>query len=102
RAHLHTVVTSDGVRLRWFPFHLRYRAWRFDEIESAEPRRYRPLREYGGWGIRFGLGGRAYNVSGDLGVQRVLRSGRRILIGSRDPDALATAIRRGMDDAGRG
>lgn len=90
-----TEVTSSEVRVRLVPFN---RAWvRFpvDEIESAEARRYRPIREYLGWGIRWGPSGRAYNLNGDRGVQLVLTSSRRVLIGSGRADELETAIRGG-------
>jgi hypothetical protein len=60
---------------------------------SAEPRTYSPVLEFGGWGIRVGGGGMAYNVSGNEGVQLVLKSGRRVLIGTRQPDVLMSALR---------
>ncbi len=62
------------------------------EIKSCAPRTYRPLLEYGGWGIRWGPGGRAYNVSGNQGVQLVLQNGERVLIGSKQSEELARAI----------
>ena len=72
----------------------------FSEIESAELREYKPIREYGGWGIRYGFkNGWAYNVSGNRGVQLVLKDGKKILIGSQKPEELFSAIesRRGRD-----
>lgn len=62
-------------------------------------REYSPLGEYGDWGIRRGRGGRAYNVKGNRGVRLVLRTGKKVLIGSRYPERLITAIRAGT---GRG
>ena len=32
-------------------------------------RRYNALSEFGGWGIRFGSNGTAFNVSGNMGLQ---------------------------------
>lgn len=61
-------------------------------IVRAYPRVYDPIREYGGWGIRMGLRGRAFNMRGNNGVQLVLRSGTRLLIGSQRPEELAEAI----------
>src|SRR5688572_2922482 len=46
-------------------------------VVRAYARGYHPIREYGGWGIRIGGGGRAFNMRGDHGVQLVLRSGQR-------------------------
>ena len=58
-----------------------------------EARTYRPILEYGGWGIRYTMGrGWAYNVSGNQGVQLELASGKRILIGSQRAEELARAI----------
>lgn len=92
-ASLVTEVGEDGVRVRFRPFHRATR--RIDGIVSAQARRYGPLREYGGWGIRYGWGGgMAYNVSGDRGVQLEIREGKRLLIGSQRPEELEAAIRR--------
>lgn len=90
-ARVDTEAGGDGVRVRLFPF----RWWhiRPDEIASAEVRTYRPIREYGGWGLRYGPGGWAYNARGDRGVQLVLRDGRRVLIGSGRAEELLAAIR---------
>jgi hypothetical protein len=63
-------------------------------IARAYARRYHPLKEYGGWGIRNGREGRAFTLGGRDGVQLVLRSGTRVLIGSRQAEELASAIRR--------
>lgn len=91
---LETEVTAEGVRVRFFPIHLRHREWHWDQIESVELREYSPMLEYGGWGIRIGVRGWAYNVRGDEGVQLVLRSGQRILIGTQDGEAFMAAVAR--------
>ena len=62
------------------------------EIAVVELRRYGPIREFGGWGIR-GFGGRiAYNVRGNEGVELTLTDGRQVLIGSGRAEELAGAI----------
>jgi hypothetical protein len=67
----------------------------FDEIKHVEARTYNPIREYGGWGIRWGFGKkRAYNISGNQGVGLTLNNGENILIGSQNPDELARIISR--------
>lgn len=92
RARLDSEVTTEGIRIRFFPFHLRYREWRWDDIDSVEARTYSPLGEYGGWGIRRGRRGIAYNVRGDQGIQLVLRDGRCVLLGTQDPDGFMDAV----------
>lgn len=89
---LRTEVRSDGLYIRCIPFHSRPRRFEPRDLAESYVRRYRPILEYGGWGIRYGLKGRAYNVSGNHGVQLVLNDGKRILIGSSRPAELEAAI----------
>lgn len=62
------------------------------EIKTVEARTYQPIREFGGWGIRGRPGRRAYNVSGNQGVEMTLQDGRKIMIGSQKAEELALAI----------
>lgn len=91
-ARLVVEVRGDGLYFRYHPFHRRSHHIAFGEIEKAEARSYRPILEYGGWGIRWGRGGKAYNVKGNRGVQLELASGKRILFGSQKAEELAAAI----------
>ena len=93
-ARLVTEVRNDGIYIRFVPFHRDFHGFLWEEIESFEVRTYRPVLEYGGWGIRFGSGGRAYNVSGNRGLQLSLARWRpeHVLIGSQRPEELAMAI----------
>ena len=89
-----TVVSPAGVHFRFAPFHFSYRVLPPVYIRAYEARTYRPLVEYGGWGIRSGRGGDAYNVSGDRGVQFVLEGGKRILIGTQRAEEFVAALDR--------
>jgi hypothetical protein len=90
---LETEVRPDGIYFRFFPMQIHYKKLTPGELVDCYARQYRPILEYGGWGIRCGFrGGRAYNVSGDRGVQLVLGDGRQLLIGSQKSDQLAEAI----------
>lgn len=91
RMELDVRVEPDALHVRFWPF-IRRRL-PYPDIRSAEARAYSPLGEYGGWGIRYGRAGKAYNVSGSQGVQLALRSGERLLLGSQRADELAAAIR---------
>jgi hypothetical protein len=88
-----TEVRSDALYVQHYPLTRRH-CFPYGEIASCEARTYRPIREYGGWGVRYGLGGRgkAYNVSGNEGVQLVFASGKRLLIGSKRAGEVAQAI----------
>ncbi len=87
-----TEVRDNGIILSFAPFHWIIRKIRFMEVKQCEVRTYHPLREFGGWGIRFGCKGMAYNVSGDRGVQIELLNGKRLLIGSQRAEEFLRAI----------
>lgn len=83
-----TEVRQDGLYIRFYPFHFSYRRYPYESIASYKIRVYSPLKEYGGWGIRYGSKGRAYNVSGDRGVQLEFNDGKNLLIGSQKPEEM--------------
>jgi hypothetical protein len=90
---LQTEVRPDGLYVRFFPFHIHFKRFGREELSEYYARQYKPIREYGGWGIKCSLrNGKAYNVNGNWGVQLVLSNGKKLLIGSQKPDELAAAI----------
>lgn len=63
------------------------------DIVTAMAETYRPIREYGGWGVRGTRNGtRVYNMRGNEGVMITLRNGRRVLIGSQRAKELQQII----------
>ncbi len=89
---LQTEVTAQGLFIRFRPFHRKTRQIDLSGVTSVAAVQYRPAMEYGGWGIRRGRSGTAYNVTGDLGVRMDYENGYHLLIGTRHPDALKAAI----------
>jgi len=90
--NLTTEVRSDGLYYRFFPVHLSFHKIPLEDLKTYEVRTYSALKEYGGWGIRYGRKGKAYNVGGNRGVQLELSNGERILIGSQRPEELDEAL----------
>ena len=86
---LRTSVDTDGVRLVLRPIWRRFQPWA--EVESAVVEPYRWTR-FGGWGIRLGRGAIAYSVWGPHAVRLLLAGKRDLVIGTRDPKALAAAL----------
>ena len=82
---------EDALYVRFIP--LRTRRIPYASILRCEPCTYRPIREFGGWGIRWG-GQRswAYTMRGNRGVRLEFEGARRLLIGSQSPEELARAI----------
>jgi hypothetical protein len=91
-------VRRDALYYRFVPFHRSFHRIDYVDIDACEARTYRPIREYGGWGIRMSRTGKAYNVKGDRGVQLVFTDGRRLLLGSQQADELASAINGAKND----
>lgn len=89
---LQTEVARQGLFIRFRPIHRRTRQIDLGGVTAVNAVQYRPALEYGGWGIRWTRNGKAYNVSGDLGVRIDYENGRHLLIGTRHPDALKQAI----------
>lgn len=81
---LETEINELGVSYRFFPFHFNKKTIAWESIEKAYIRKYNPITEYGGWGFRLGLfgKGRAFNMSGNIGLQLELKNGNRLLIGT--------------------
>jgi Family of unknown function (DUF6141) len=87
-----TEVRADGLHIRFRGLWVN-RTIGYNEITLCEARTYRPIMEYGGWGVRWTFHkGKAYNVRGNRGVQLVLANGKFLLIGSQQADELAAAI----------
>ncbi len=87
-AELTTQIDREGIHYRFFPFHFKFHLIPREMIDKAEVVTYKPLRDYGGWGIRFGSKGKAYNVRGDKGLQLSLQNGRQILFGTQKEQEL--------------
>jgi hypothetical protein len=90
--NLKTEVLEDGLHIRFFPIHLSFHKIAIEDIKEFQARTYSPIKEYGGWGIRYGRNGKAYNVSGNRGVQLKLINGKQLLIGSQKPEELTEAL----------
>jgi len=88
-----TEVTPTDLRV-WFGWVPTYRrVVVIDAIQRVEVVSYRPLADYGGWGVRSGRDGeRVLNARGNRGVRLEFSDGSRLLIGSQRPEALAVAI----------
>ena len=94
---LETVVAEGGITVRFVPFHRAARLIDFAGIKSHAARKYNPILEYGGWGVRMGTRGDALNVSGNMGVQFVFNNGRRLLVGSAMAEQFDAAVTEAMD-----
>ncbi|MEO6819789.1 MAG: DUF6141 family protein [Ginsengibacter sp.] len=89
---LQTRIQNDGIYIRFFPFMLSYRHYAWHELSACYVRQYSPLAEFGGWGYRFGSGGKAFNISGNNGLQLDFVTKKRLLIGTQCPLELENTL----------
>jgi len=80
---LKTEIDEVGIHFQFRPFHFRKKTILWEQMESCSVRKYNPIMEYGGWGYRISLkNGKAYNVRGNIGIQIVQKSGKKVLLGT--------------------
>jgi len=100
-----TEVNSQGISYSFPPFIVKPKLIKKESIKFHEIRKYKPIKEYGGWGVgktnkhgyKRGKSGIAYNVKGNIGLQLVLTNGKRILIGTQRVEALKRALKKMMN-----
>jgi len=90
---LETKIQKDGIYVRFIPFVFKYKVYDWNLIDKVYLRKYNPIGEYGGWGLR-GFGkNRAFNISGNQGLQLEFKDGRRLLIGTHMPDEMKDVVK---------
>lgn len=94
---LETIIDETGIHYRFRPFQRKPRSIKPDEIDKYEVKKYNPIKDYGGWGIRYGLKGKAYNVRGNRGVLFEMKNGKKFLLGTQDPENIRSAMNKLMN-----
>jgi hypothetical protein len=97
-SRLVTEVRSDGLVMQFVPFHRIAQKIPLENVTAHESINVRALREYGGWGIRYGRNGKAYLVSGEKGVRLTYSDGKNLFIGSQKPAELDRALKSLLGD----
>lgn len=90
---LHTQIDITGIKTQFTPFSIFTKKYSWSEIQECYVRKYSPLREYGGWGIR----GSAYNTSGNMGIQIITKDKDRFLIGTQKPEMVKRILAKYRD-----
>ena len=90
---LDTEIDEAKISYRYKPFHVKPRIIYWEDVSEYYTRDYKPMKEYGGHGLQRKLKyGRAFTVSGKKGLQLILKSGKKILIGTHKPKELERVI----------
>jgi len=88
-------IDQGTIRYRYIPYFSSYRTVRKEALQDVYVRKYNPVTEFGGWGYRIGFGQKikAFNVSGNWGLQLDFKDGHSRLIGTRRPGELDDTIK---------
>ena len=87
-------VTVDGIYVRFPPFMPSEQQYLWKDIREVYIIKYKPITQYGGWGVRIGPYGRAFNISGTTGLQVLFHDNSRLLIGTKQPEKLITVLKK--------
>jgi|AntAceMinimDraft_5_1070358.scaffolds.fasta_scaffold07167_3 hypothetical protein len=91
---LKITIDERGLSYQFFPIHFKPKLITWKQIDKIGIRTYKPLMEYGGWGYRLGMGGKAINVKGNKGIQIKLKNGDSLLLGTQKMMEAQTVINR--------
>jgi hypothetical protein len=86
------LLTRQNLTIRWGAIGLRVLNLDTADITAAELMEFSPLRDFGGYGIRFGRGMTAYYFRGHRGVKITTAKGTQYLVGSDHPERLLTVL----------
>ena len=100
KTKLFTTIYENRILLRFPPFFYKEKSIPARIIQKMEVRKYNPIKEFGGWGLRYGFKGKAYNVKGNMGLQIQFINGKRLLVGTQKPDQVKWAISKMTEGVG--
>jgi len=94
KVKLITKICTDGIYYQYFPFHWKFHKIAWEDVEKSYMRTYKPIVEYGGWGLRSGVfgSGQAFNVYGNIGLQLELKNRKKLLIGTQKKYEIEKAL----------
>ncbi|HSW57428.1 MAG TPA: DUF1648 domain-containing protein [Dehalococcoidales bacterium] len=90
---LKTIVTRDKITVKLGLLGLRVLNLKTSEIISAEIMEFSPIKDFGGYGIRYNGKIWAYYFKGNRGVKITLNRKTQYLIGTNRPEQLLTVIK---------
>lgn len=90
---LTTVIDHQNIKYKFSPFHINWQVINWSDVDRFDIRTYKPFREYGGWGMRYGRSGKAYTIKGRTGLQIYLKNGKKLLIGTEKSDELSSFLK---------
>ena len=90
---MRTIVTREMVTVRLGLFGIRVLKIKTSEIAASEILEFSPIKDFGGYGIRFNRKMYAYFLKGNRGIKITLDHGMQYLIGADRPEQLLAVIK---------
>lgn len=92
--HLSSRIDEKGIHIKFFPLHFSFITYTWDQIKSVEFKKYSPILDYGGWGVRISLNGKgkAFNVSGSKGIYIQTQDDRKRMIGTQKENEVKAVL----------
>lgn len=81
RTRLETKIDDEGIRVKFSPFHRKWRHYPWDSVTGCEVKRFNPVMDYGGWGIK----GNSYTVAGRMGMLVRFKDRYSQMVGTQKP-----------------
>ena len=90
---MRTIVTRELVTVRLGLFGIRVLKIKTSEIAASEIMEFSPIKDFGGYGIRFNRKMYAYFLKGNRGIKITLDHGMQYLIGADHPEQMLAVIK---------
>ena len=87
-----TIITRQDISVRWGIFGMRVLRLNIPEIAETAVHEFSPLKDFGGYGIRFNREMKAYYLSGTRGIKFTMNNGKKYLIGSDHPEQMQAVV----------
>ncbi len=88
---LKTSITEESVTYS-FGFFTGHSSISIVDVKSLSIRKYKPLKEFLGWGVRYNSTTDCYTMSGDVGLELTMANNKKILIGTQKPKELQLVL----------
>jgi hypothetical protein len=85
-------INAEGISYQFPPFHNKPNLLSWEIIESLELMKINPLKEFGGWGLRYGKLGTAYTTRGRYILHIKRHSGKPINLTIAKPENFIAAV----------
>lgn len=85
---MYTKIDQDGIHYCFWPFVVKWRKVSWYDVESAVVKQYKPIADFGGWGIKMSMskGFWAFSVKGKQGIFIRQRDGKELMLGTQKKD----------------